>query len=122
MDLLKCNRCGKGYSVRSMFADVSGKGLVCHNCFQLIKNVRTDADKLIQRRITSAESVKAKKGKEVERARRIKEGKEYVCRACNYRFISSLLVKKCPYCSEENKLTVVEQVVSEIDDLMKRHP
>ena len=120
MDSLKCNRCGKSYSVRSMLADVSGKGLVCQNCFELITKVRKDADKLIQRRLISAENVKAKKGKEVDRARRIKEGKEYVCKACNYRFISSLLIKKCPYCSEENKLTVMEQVVTEIDDLMKR--
>jgi len=94
MDLLNCNRCGKSYSVRSMLADVSGKGLVCQNCFELITNVRKDADKLIQKRITSAENVKAKKGKEVERARSIKEGKEYVCQACNYRFISSLPVNE----------------------------
>jgi len=117
MDNLKCNRCGKNYSVRSMLADVSGKGLVCQNCYDLITKVRTDADKLIQRRLTSAEETKSKKEQEV--TRRVREGKEYVCKGCNYRFLSSLQVKRCPYCSEESRLMVMEDVVKEIDDLAK---
>jgi len=117
MDMLKCNRCGKNYSVRSMLADVSGKGLVCQACYDLITKVRTDADKLIQRRLISTEEGKSKK--EQESARRVRDGKEYVCKGCNYRFLSSLQVKMCPYCGEMGRLMVMEDVVKEIDDLAK---
>ena len=70
MDMLKCNRCGKSYSIRGMLADVSGKGLVCQGCYDLITKVRTDANELIQRRLISAEEAKSKK--EQETARRVR--------------------------------------------------
>ncbi|OYT41830.1 hypothetical protein B6U80_00245 [Candidatus Pacearchaeota archaeon ex4484_26] len=118
--MLKCNRCGKSFHVRSMIADPSGKGLICQKCYELVSKVRTDADKLIQRKVVAAEqSIKAKKKAIRETAERIKQGKEYVCKACNYHFISALPVKKCPYCGREGTLKVMENLTKEIDDILK---
>ena len=120
METMQCNRCGKEFSIRIMLADISGKGLICQNCFGMVSQVRRDADKLMQKKFTEAEKVgKRAKSKEKEFAKRIKEGKEYVCKSCNYRFISAIEPKGCPYCSEMGKLIVIEKVVKEIDDIMK---
>lgn len=118
--MLKCNRCGKSFHVRSMVADASGKGLICQKCFDLVSKVRTDADRLIQKKFMSVEQgVKARTKASKETAQRIQQGKEYVCKACNYHFISALPVKKCPYCGEENRLTIMEELTKEIDDILK---
>ena len=118
--MLKCNRCGKSFSVRSMIADASGKGLICQKCYELVSKVRTDADKLVQKKFMSVEKAakKAKTKSAKEAVERIKKGKEYVCKACNYHFISALPVKKCPYCSEENRLIIMEELTKEIDDIL----
>ncbi|MBU2496612.1 MAG: hypothetical protein KJ767_00955 [Nanoarchaeota archaeon] len=119
--LIKCNRCGKSFSLRSMMADSSGRGLICQQCYELVSQVRTDADKLIQKKLMSAElaSKKARTKTERDAFRRIREGKEYVCKMCNYKFISTLPIKKCPYCSYEGSLIVMEELTKEIDDILK---
>ena len=118
MEEVRCNRCGKAYPIRSMSSDLSGKGLVCEECFQIINKVRADADRLIERKIMSAErSTGEKRG--AEHARKMRDGKEYMCRNCNYKFYTTLPVKRCPYCSDENRLTSMNDLVKEIDDIIR---
>lgn len=118
MELLKCNRCGKEFPVRSLLAESSGKGLVCQNCFGIISKTRSDADMLIQKKFITTEKVKVS-GKKKE-IKKIREGKEYFCKGCNYKFISSFSPKKCPYCGEDDKLTVLEEVVKEVEEIIRR--
>lgn len=120
MKEIKCNRCGKEFPLRSMMAESSGKGLVCQNCFDVISKVRTDADKLIQKKFQTVDQItKGSSKEEKEAAERIKQGKEYVCKSCNYKFITNLVPKRCPYCSEQDRLIIVEELTKEIDDILK---
>ncbi len=118
MENVKCNRCGKAYAIRSMTQDLSGKGLVCEECFQIINKVRADADRLIERKIMNVERSTGEK-RSAEHARLQREGKEYMCRNCNYKFFTALEVRRCPYCSDENRLTSMNDLVKEIDDIIR---
>lgn len=109
--VMQCNRCGKSYPIRSMLADSSGKGLICQKCYEVISQVRSDADKLVKKKISP---------EIIQRGFRKREGKEYICRLCNYRFISQSKVKRCPYCGEQEGLMVMEELTKEIDDLLNR--